>query len=168
MKIEIMRWRILVILLFAITFTLIGWLAPALYATYVPQEHIMEVHEFTAQNTTTEAEEHFVCFDRTVHRASSAEVFTELYILDEDNERIKVSFEKGNRYFQEGQSQAVTKYELPNNLTEGTYKYVLVTKFDMSDGRVTRTFAFESEPFKISDSIQPNEARSAAIERCNT
>lgn len=163
---ETTRWRILVILLFAITFTLVGWMAPVIYATYVPQEQVIDVHEFTAQNTTTTADNHHICFDRKVQNPLSAETFTELYIINENERRIDLSSDSNDRYFQGGNLQTITKYALPNNLTSGVYKYVLVAKIDMSAGRVTRTFAFESEPFRINDSIQLNESRAAIIERC--
>lgn len=163
---EMNRSRIIVILLFAITFTLIGWLAPVLYATHVPQSEVIEVHEFTAQNTTTTADEHHICFDRTVHRSGSAKVFTELYLLNGDGQRVEIESNTADRYFQSGNTQVVTPLELPDNLAEGEYKYVLVAKFDMAGGRVTRTFAFHSEPFTVSDGAEPVDSHREAVARC--
>jgi len=161
------RYRIVVILLFAITFTLVGTLAPVVYATYVPQDGVIEVNEFTAQDTTTDADAHYVCFDRTVERGTSAEVFTELYMLSEDGQRVEIESRTRDRYFQEGQEEVVTRLELPDNLAEGEYRYVLVAKFDMANGRVTRTFAFRSEPFMIDDSIDAVDSQEEAIRMCN-
>lgn len=141
--------RIGVILLFIITFTLIGWAAPAVYASYAPADHFIEVHGFEAQNTSTDAEQHLICFDRTMHRSTSGTAFTELYLVTDDGNRIEVGSDTMTRYFQDGRHRVVTPLELPNNLEEGTYRYVLVVRMEMVDGRVTRDFAYESEPFTV-------------------
>lgn len=83
--------RIAVILLFSITFLMVGLTAPTLYATYVPADEVIEVHNYEAQDTTTGSDVHYVCFDRTVATGSSADVITELYLVGDDGKRIEVS-----------------------------------------------------------------------------
>ena len=164
---KLSRYRIAVILLFAITFTLVGTFAPVLYAANVPQDQVIQVHEFTAQDTTTTEDSHYICFDRTVHEASSAETFTELYLLTDDGQRVEIESRSNDRYFQSGQAQVVTPLDLPDDLAEGEYRYVIVARFDMADGRVERTFAFESEPFHINDSVNPVSSQEEAVTACN-
>jgi len=161
------RYRIAVILLFTITFTLVGTFAPVVYSSHVPQGQVIQVHEFTAQDTTTTADQHYICFDRTVHEASLAETFTELYLLTDDGQRVEIESRSNDRYFQSGQTQVVTPLDLPDDLAEGEYRYVIVAKFEMANGRVTRTFAFESQPFQINDSVDPVQSQEEAIAACN-
>lgn len=164
---DINRERIVVILLFAIAFTMMGWLAPVLYATNIPQEQVIEVHDFTAQDTTTDSTEHYVCFDRTAHHAASATTFTELYMLTEDGQRVEIQSSSTDRYFQQGRDQVLTSLDLPDELAEGEYRYVLVAQVDMADGRVERTFAFKSEPFVVNDEAYPVESGREAIDNCS-
>lgn len=160
------RYRIAVILLFTITFTLVGTFAPVVYASHVPQSQVIEVHEFTAQDTTTNSDTHYICFDRTVQEPSSAETFTELYLLTEDDQRVEIQSRTNDRYFQSGRKQVVTPLSLPDDLAEGEYRYVIVAKFGMANGRVERTFAFKSEPFIISENANAVSSQEEAIERC--
>jgi len=168
MKLNMNNSRIIVILMFAITFTLIGWISPVLYASHVPQDQVIEAHEFTAQDTTPDADQHYICFDRTVEQASAAETFAELYLLDRDGNRVEIASQSEYRYFQQGRERVVTPLQLPDDLAEGEYRYVLVANFNLADGRVERTFAFESEPFVINDSVDPVESQDEAITRCNS
>lgn len=151
--------RISVILLFALTFTFVGWLSPVLYATYVPADQIMEVHGFEAQDATTNAEQHYACFDRTVHRESTAKIFTELYLMSGDNERVEVESGTVQRYMQDGRTEVITPFTLPDNLHAGEYQYLLVIKMEMADGRVTRSMDYTSEPFTISEGSGEYEAQ---------
>lgn len=148
---EVNLARVAVILLFAMTFTLIGWLSPVLYATYIPTSEVMEVHGFEAQDATTDAKEHYVCFDRTVHKPATGKVFTELYLINGDGKRVEVESGTVQRYFQGGRTEVITPFELPNNLQTGEYQYLLVIKMELADGRVTRTMDYTSEPFTISE-----------------
>lgn len=144
--------RIAVVLLFAMTFTLVGWLSPVLYATYIPADEIIEVHGFEAQDTTTNSDKHYVCFDRTVYRETTGKVFTELYLVNGDTQqRVEVQSDTVERYFQGGRTEVITPYELPPDLQTGEYEYVLVIKMELADGRVTRTMSYNSEPFTISE-----------------
>jgi hypothetical protein len=147
--------RLAIVLLFAIAFTFIGVSAPVIYASYVPQDSVIEEHSFTAQDVSPEADQHFICFDRTVHQPSSGQVFTELYLISDDHPdaRTEIESKTMERYFQRGRSKVVTPLNLPNELQQGTYRYLLVVKLDMADGRVERAFTFNSEPFTISKEI---------------
>jgi len=152
---EVKLGRIAVILLFAMTFTLIGWVSPVLYATYTPDNQVIEAHSFTAQDVNPEAEQHHICFDRTVYQQSSGQVFTELYLVsdgDPDN-RTEIESRSMERYFQGGRATVETPLDLPEQLEEGTYRYLLVIQMDMADGRVERLFTFESEPFMASNDV---------------
>jgi hypothetical protein len=155
--------RVIVILLFALTFMSIGWIAPALYASYAPNDNIIESHEFTATNASPDADTHYICFDRTVRYETSGRVFTELYLVNDKNERVRteVSSEAMQRYFQSGRSKVITEMALPSDIHEGEYRYLLVVKLDMADGRVTRTFSFQSEVFHISNGTQSTEISEA-------
>lgn len=152
MTIEIGPARIAIILLFALTFAMIGWLSPVLYATYVPQDQIITVHEFTAEDTTTASDYHYICFDRTVKSGAAADLFTELYLVNENGERIEMESETIRRYFQSGRDTVVTPFDLPEEtLVEGEYRYLLVVQMDLADGRVTRDFTYTSDKFNITD-----------------
>lgn len=153
MSINIDIARIAVILLFVITFTLIGWMTPIMYATYMPNDEIIEVHNFDAQDAHVGDEQHYICFDRTVHRPAVGDVFTELYLVsDGDNgTRTEIGSETFNRYFQEGTTTVITPLALPQNLKEGEHRYELVIRMHLSNSRVTRTLSFESETFNVTD-----------------
>lgn len=155
--------RIMVILLFALTFMSIGWMAPALHASYAPNDSIIEAHDFTASNATTDSDEHYICFDRTVQYEATGTAFTELYLVNDGDKRLRteVDSQTVDRYFQHGRSEVVTPIELPDDLPEGEYRYVLVVRMDLADGRVERAFTFESETFYISDNVT-NEGRAGA------
>lgn len=151
--------RVVIILLFALTFTMIGWAAPVVYASYTPADQVIEKHSFEAQDTTTQSDKHYVCFDRTVHKQSSGTAFTELYIVGEGNKRVEVESSSMQRFFQEGRTQVITPFTLPDNLREGTYRYLLVIRIELADGRVTRDFAFKSDPFQIEEGPATNTER---------
>lgn len=157
---ETLARRLIVASLFAISFTLIGWTAPILYATHAPADNFIEVHDFGAQNTSTNAEMHYICFDRTVKQSSSGTVYTELYLINEDNDRVEVSSgESIDRYFQDGRHEVITPLQLPPNLEKGSYRYLLVAELNLADGRVERSFEYNSERFYISDDYNATPTR---------
>jgi len=151
-----------VILLFAITFMIIGTSAPVVYASYAPADQIIEEENFTAADTTVNADSHHICFDRTVHRSTSGLVFTELYLVNGGDERVSVSSETTNRYFQDGRAEITTEMDLPDDLEAGEYRYVLVIQAELANGRVTRDFVFESERFTISNGTIEEQVGSKA------
>lgn len=141
--------RVIVSLLVAIAFTLIGWGAPMLYSTYAPEDQFIEVHNFEAQDAQPSSEHHYICFDRTVHEPSSATVYTELYLITDDGHRIEVGGERMKRYFEEGRQRVVTRLSLPEGLEPGEYQYALIVQLELSDGRIERDFQFHSGKFNI-------------------
>lgn len=149
--------RIVVILLIVITFTTIGWISPVLYASHAPADHFIDVDGFEAQDTTVNSDSHLICFDRTVYSSTSGKVFTELYLVNGENERVEVASETMTRYFQAGDHKIVTPIELPPNLAEGEYQYLLVIRMNLADDRITRDFAYESNTFNITDDEPTNE-----------
>ncbi len=148
--------RIAIILLFALTFTTIGWSAPVLYATYVPQDDVIEVHNYTASDTTVNSESHFVCFDRTVNNGMPADTVTELYLLNEDGDRIEVSRESEETFFQEGRDTVIVSRDLPENIFAGEYRYVVVITLEMANDRVTRDVSYESDKFTVTNGPAKN------------
>jgi len=144
--------RVHTAILFAILFVTVGWIAPAAYASYAPQDHFIQVHEFSAEDTTTDSDSHLICFDRTVSNGQSGKVFTELYLVNgHDNERVEVDSRTMERYFQEGRSHVETPFALPQHIQPGEYRYVLVVQMELAQGRVQREFSFTSETFTITD-----------------
>lgn len=162
MKIQINRVKAAI--LFAILFVTLGWIAPAAYASYAPASTYMEVHEFSAQNTTTNSNVHMVCFDRTVHEAHTGQAFIELYLKNGDTDKtVEVDSSTMERYFQEGRHDVVTPFELPNHLQEGKYQYLLVVKMELVNGRVAREFAYTSDPFYVEDSSAEEQPDREAV-----
>jgi hypothetical protein len=146
---EINSSRIAIILLFAIAFAIIGSYAPVMYASYAPENNSIEVHSFKAQDTTVNSDEHYICFDRTIHQPSSGEVFTQLYFVGDDGTRVEVDSRTMDRYFRNGRREVVRPFDIPKNITAGEYKYLLVVRMELANGRVTRDFTYTSEPFTI-------------------
>jgi protein-tyrosine phosphatase len=111
---------------------------------------MIDVHEFEAEDTTVNADEHNICFDRTVRNGVTAEVVTDLYLINDKDQRVKVDSNKENRYIQEGNKEVIIPYELPDGIVVGEYRYIMVTEVELANGRVTRAFEFESKPFTVS------------------
>ena len=141
-----------IVLLFAILFVVVGHFAPVAFAAYAPQSHYVDVHEFSAQNTTTASDTHLICLDRTMESGRTGTAYTELYLVTEDGTRVEVDSNTMERYFQGGRHHVKTEVSLPNNLQAGEYKYMLVIKMDLAQGRVAREFAFTSQKFTIEES----------------
>lgn len=144
--------RIVIIIVFAIFFMSVGWLAPAFYAAYAPADHFVEQNSFEPADVSTLADEHHVCFNRTIHRASTGQVVTELYLVPVDNgTRVEVLSKDDERFFQKGQYVVTLDIELPKNLKPGEYRYRRVYKMELANGRVSRQFVFESEVFNVTE-----------------
>lgn len=143
--------KLTIVLVFAVLFLSIGWMAPMLFYSYAPQGHFVDVHEFDAGNVAVGDTSHTVCFDRTFHQASSGTVFVELYLITDDGYRIEVLSENRQDYFQQGRSIISEEVELPADLREGSYRYERVYKMEVNNGQITRTFSFQSETFRVVD-----------------
>lgn len=145
-----------VIILFTILFVVVGYLAPVAFAAYAPQSHYVSVNSFEAQNTTTADSSHLICFDREITHGTSATVYTELYLVSgTDDSMVEVDSNTMERYFQEGEYAVKTRMPLPNHLETGEYRYLLVMKMDIAQGRVTREFEFTSSTFTAVESDVP-------------
>lgn len=142
-----------VVILFTILFVVVGYIAPVMFAAYAPQGNYVQVNNFDAQNTTTSDESHLICFDRDIKKGTSATVFTELYLVNgADDTRVEVDSRTMERYFQGGDYAIETRMPLPKHLEAGEYRYILVMKVDLAQGRVTREFEFTSDRFTVVDS----------------
>lgn len=145
---------LVIVLLFAISFTLIGWATPVLYASHAPESNFISIHSFEVQNVNTDAESHYVCLDRTVKRPAPGKVYTELYLINGDvDKRIEVDSSSRVNYLESGRKEIITELSLPDNVSTGEYQYLMVMELHLADGRVERSFSFESESFVVSDDI---------------
>lgn len=144
------RSRIIVALLFAIAFVLIGWSAPLIYASHAPQDHFLEVHNFSAEDTHVSADEHNIYLNRTVHRPADADIVVEMKLLRNDGTVVEQDSFQIDAYYQEGQRDLVIKREIrTDSLEPGTYRYVDAVTLSYYSGRVERTFTYKSEPFTV-------------------
>lgn len=143
--------RLLIVIVMAILFVTFGWTIPALYASNAPESNFIVVHGFSAQNTTTSSDAHIMCFNRTVKQPAAVDVFTELYLVRDDGSRVEVRTESNEAYLQEGTIVVKQRADLPKQMQPGTYRYLLIMKADLADGRVVRTFVYTSEPFEITE-----------------
>jgi len=143
---------LIIILLFGFMFASIGWLAPAMYATYAPQEQFIEVDNFEASNATIADDSHILCLERTVHEPSPATLFTELYLINDNGETYEVDSRQNNEFFEQGTDTIKTPYTLPEKIEAGNYRYRLVLEMELAENRVTRSFAFHSNIFTVTDS----------------
>lgn len=138
-------------ILFAIVFISIGWVAPLTYATYAPDDRFIEVNEFSAQNATLADDSHQVCFDRDVKAGTSAQLFTELYLVSGNDTLTRVDSKTIDTYLRQGDTTVRMNFDLPDNVRIGEHKYLLVVKMDLANERIVREFQFESEPFQIAE-----------------
>ncbi len=146
------NFRTLVLVtLFALLFSVVGWFAPALYASYAPQDHYIEAGNFTVQDAQATDSEHVLCFERTIHKQSVGEVFTELYLIADDGSRVEVTSSKEEQVFQEGTRIIEVHTNVPPDIEPGEYRYERVYNMELANGRINRQFTFVSERFTIVD-----------------
>ena len=153
--------RIVLILLFVVTFVAIGWLAPVMYVNAMPASHFVDVHNFTASDTYTGAESHEVCFNRTVKRPDNAVITIELLMVDDDGSIVEKDSFKRDAYLQEGQREVAIQRDLQwRYLEAGTYRYVNVISVAYYDGRAVKDITFESDEFTVHENeSQLNQAK---------
>lgn len=143
---------LLTVAIFVILFMSIGWMAPSLHASYAPEDRFIEVHQFEPNNVTVDSESHAVCFNRDVHEDTTGEVIMELYLLDENGVEREVDTEVFRSYFEAGDD--VTSFTMPlpeERLETGEYQYQAVVTMELADGRVDRTFTWESDTFFVKE-----------------
>jgi hypothetical protein len=136
----------------AILFIVIGWLAPVAHASYAPQDSFIEVEQFSTEDATLSQDVHEAHLTWTVKQTSTGRSYTELYLVEDgDTDENRVSVESMRESFSEGKRSVTLSHELPEDVSTGTYKYVLVVRMELAHGRIVRTFQFESETFTVSE-----------------
>lgn len=136
----------------AILFIIIGWLAPVAHASYAPQDSFIEVEQFSTEDATLSQDVHEAHLTWTIKQTSTGRSYTELYLVEDgDTDENRVSVESMRESFSEGTRSVTLSHELPEDVSTGTYKYVLVVRMELAHGRIVRTFQFESETFTISE-----------------
>lgn len=154
--------KVAVALLFAVAFAVSGAVLPAMYASHAPDSRFLEVHDFQAQDTHSEAGAHYVCFDRDVKRGAIGTVDLNLYKVSGPTGFTGYvsggasAGEETTRYFQEGHHKIIRPVPLPERIEEGQYRYLLVIKLELANGEVTRQFTYRSNTFKVTEDA-PNE-----------
>ena len=143
--------RILVILAMALLFVIVGWTAPAMFATSAPDSHYMETHEFVADDVTVGESEHRLHWDRTIHQQNTGSIFIELTVVSEDDDRVTFDTYRRDAIYQEGRQTTIIEQPLPEDIEPGVYRYEMVVEMQLVDGRVTRSFDVTSEPFTIQE-----------------
>lgn len=148
---EIRVKRLHTIILFAMLFIVVGWVTPAGYAMYAPQDHFIEQHSFNTNDAHVGQETHTACFDRTVGRDSTGAAFTELYLVSEDGRKTEVLSKNRKKLFQTGRATILIETEFPDDIATGTYYYERAYVMSLANGRVERTFIFKSDKFNITE-----------------
>ena len=141
--------RLFIAVVFVLSFTTIGWLAPALYATHAPQEQFIEEETFYAPDTHIDASAHEVCFTRTIKQQSTGNIIMEMYLVPEHGDEIRIQTTQETQYFQQGQTTEIINVDLPEDLREGEYHYKRIYRMELVNSRVVRTFQFQSNTFTV-------------------
>lgn len=146
------KTKVQFIVLFAILFAVFGWTLPPIYASVAPANQFIEVHDFQADDAHEDAVSHQVCFDRTIKSGTTGKVFLELYMRNSSTgERIEIETEQFKDYFQQGRAEVVRPYKLPEEIEPGEYRYEVVITLDVSNNRIQRSFAYQSNNFTITE-----------------
>jgi hypothetical protein len=139
------------ILLFCILFLLLGAFLPMAYIQVAPESQFIEVHNFTADDTHVEAEEHNVYLDRTVKRPAEATVLIEMKLIKDDGSIVEEDSFEVDAYYQKGRKKIIIprKVRKQTSLEPGTYRYVDTVTLTYYGGRVERTFVHKSDTFTV-------------------
>lgn len=151
------------IALFAILFVLLGLVIPIGYLSIAPDSQFVDVHSFDAEDTYVGAEEHIVCFDRTVRKPSDADITVELFLIRDNGVVVEEDSFKVDAYFQNGrQNVRVVRKLRANSLEPGDYRYAHAITLDYYNGFVQRKFRFVSDEFTVYETQQqiPNNTNS--------
>lgn len=148
MNITLSRSQLMI--LCAVLFISVGWLTPIMYASYAPQDSFIEVQEFSTDNAVITDNIHKAHLTWTINQPTTGHSYTELYLVEDrgDNER-RLNVNSARESFSEGTRSVTISHELPDDVTPGTYKYILIVRMELAHGRVVRTFQFESSTFEI-------------------
>lgn len=129
---------LLTIAVFAIAFVLIGFLLPQIITLYAPDGHYIEIHNVTAQNTTTEAGAASIKVTKTVNRPTDGTILLELIkVSNGSSSQVAVYF--GPHYFEEGTETIYYVRELPDDLKPGRYYWILHFQLDYNSAQRTVT-----------------------------
>lgn len=143
--------QISVVVLMALLFTIVGYLAPAMYAGVTPASDHVTVHQFTAQDVNLNNTEHYVCMDKSTYDTGgqTATVYFELYTISQDGTRYQIRSHTERRHLSEGRHSVIIELGLPEDLPEGIYYYSAIFEFTLADGRVTKQLERTSGSFKV-------------------
>lgn len=145
--------KLIIIGLFTLLFVSIGWAAPVMYVSVAPDSHFIEMHNFEVENTHVDADSHKICFNRTVHRPSDADITIEMLMVRGDGIIIEKDSFEVDAYYQGGSQKVIVTREIrTNNLEPGTYRYIESSELHYYDGRATKKITFESEEFTVYES----------------
>jgi hypothetical protein len=137
-------------ILFAILFILIGFVAPIAYVSVAPQSHFVEVHDFDASDTYNGADEHNVCFERTVHKPTDVDITIELVLLRADGSVVEEDSFEIDAYYQQGRERVIIPRQLrSDSISAGEYRYVHSVELVYYNGRATKQFTFTSDKFTV-------------------
>ena len=144
---------LLTVAIFVILFMSIGLTAPIMYVSIAPDNHFIEMHSFEVENTHVDADSHEICFNRTVHRPSNADITVEMLMLRDGGVIVEKDSFEVDAYYQRGTEEVIVTREIrTDNLEPGTYKYIQSSELQYYDGRATKEFIFESEKFTVYES----------------
>jgi len=148
-------------ILFAILFVIGGFVTPIMYVDLAPDSHFVEVHEFDVSDTHVDADSHIVCFDRTVHKPSDADITVEMVLLKDDGSIVEKDSFAIDAYYQTGRQNVKIERKLrTDSLEEGSYRYVHFVTLSYYNNKATKNFKFESDEFTIYDSKEELEVKS--------
>ena len=145
--------------LMAILFILIGYMAPIVYVDVAPESSFVEVERFDAEDTYVGAENHEVCFDRTVHKPSDAELTVELRLLRADGTLVEADSFTIDAFYQEGDEDVRIQRDLRDSekLEPGRYSYLHAVELSYFGGKATKEFTFISDEFRVYESKEKLE-----------
>lgn len=144
---------LITIAVFTLLFISIGWAAPIMYVSTAPDGHFIEMHSFEVEDTHVDADSHEICFNRTVHRPSEADITVEMLMVREDGAIVEKDSFEVDAYYQKGTNEVIVTREIrTDNLEPGTYQYIESSELHYYDGRATKTITFKSEKFRVYES----------------
>lgn len=142
--------KLLTVSIFIVLFMSVGWLAPAMYAAYAPQDRLIQVNQFEPQDATVDADSHVVCWDRDIYREATGDVVTELYLIDDNGHRTEIDVRRSETYFEQDNVTSIV-LPLPEQKRVGKYEYQAVITMELANGRIDRSFSFTSDTFEITE-----------------
>jgi hypothetical protein len=137
-----------IMVMFATFFILVGTYAPILYATTIPSDQVIEVDTFEPTDTHVDEEQHLVCWERDVSEDRAANIRTELILLSSDT-NIEIDRTVRKDIIEKGDKSLKIESDLPEDIKAGTYRYNAIITVELANGRVDRSFEYQSETFRV-------------------